>query len=112
MQARSTARPHSPLSRLEHALIVVVLGIAAAVAVPEYLDLRQEAKEDSARSRLTQATKSLERQHASAGTYAGAAVPAGVHLRRVARGSYCAETAAGGRAWHVVRGSGPRRGAC
>jgi hypothetical protein len=110
--ARRLNRAHTSLSLLELGLIAIVLGIATAVAVPEYLDLRQDARDDSARSRLTQATQTLERRHVSAGTYAGAALPAGVHVRIVGPKAFCVETMAGGDAWHVSRGSTPVSGAC
>lgn len=103
---------HTSLSRFELGLIAVVLAVSGAVALPEYLDLRQDAREDSARSRLTQAAQALERRHAAAGTYAGAALPAGVLLRSAGRGSYCAETTAGGHPWHAARGLKPTPGAC
>jgi Tfp pilus assembly protein PilE len=109
---RSTTVAHTSLSRFELALIAVLLTVSAAVAIPEYLDLRQDAKEDSAKSRLTQAAQTLERRHAAAGTYAGAALPAGVLLRAAGRGSYCVETTAGGRLWHAARGVKPASGAC
>ena len=110
--AARVARTRTPLSLFELGLITVVLGVATAVAVPEYLDLRQDAREDAAKARLTQATRALEQRHASAGTYAGAALPAGVMLRTAGSRSYCVETTAGGHAWHAVGGSKPARGAC
>ena len=106
------AHAHGPQSFFERALVTVVLGIAVAVAVPEYLNLRQDANEDAAKTRLTQATRSLERHHAAAGTYAGASVPGGVHLRTAARGSFCVETKAGEIAWHAAQNAKPASGAC
>ena len=106
------AHAHGPLSLLELALATVVLGIAVAVAVPEYLDLRQDANEDAAKTRLTQATRSLERQHAAGGTYAGAKVPGGVRVRPAGRGSFCVETKAGDIVWHAVENAKPASGAC
>ncbi len=105
-------RAHASLSLLELGLVTVVLGIATAVAVPEYLDLRQGSRDDSARSRLTQVTQTLERRHASAGTYAGAALPAGVQLRSAGPTTFCVETMAGSDVWHVSRGTKPASGAC
>jgi hypothetical protein len=105
-------RAHGPLSLLELGLVTVVLGIAVGVAVPEYLDLRQQAKDDAAKARLTQASRALEHRHSVAGTYAGAALPAGVELRSAGRRAYCVETTADGRAWHVARGSKPTSGVC
>jgi Tfp pilus assembly protein FimT len=106
------AHAHTPLSLLELALVVVVVAIAGAVAVPEFLDLRQDASDDAAKTRLTQATRSLERHHASAGTYAGAVIPGGVRLRTAGRGSFCVEATAGGNVWHAAKNARLAPGAC
>ena len=102
MSTRRLAHAHNPLSLLEIALVTVVLGVAAAVAVPEYLQLRQDANDDAAKSRLVQAGKNLE---------AGSAAPAGVRVHAAA-GSYCLETTVSGRVWHALRNAKPARGAC
>jgi Tfp pilus assembly protein PilE len=107
---RTAAR--APLSHFEAGLIVAVLAVAVAVAVPEYLNLRQDAKDDSARTRLTQAAQSLEQQQAAVGTYVGATIPSGVVLRRAGRASYCVQTTFGARVWHVSTGSEPVAGTC
>ena len=113
VSARRLTHPHTPLSVLELSLVTVVLGIAVAVAVPEFLHLRQEAGADSAKSRLTQAAQTLEQQHASAGTFAGATVPAGVRVLAAARNSFCVETGSGNHAWHERGPNGkPVSGAC
>ena len=66
---------YNPLSVLEIGLVVAMIGIAAAVAVPEYLHVRQDASDDAAKTRLTRAARTLEVHNASAGTFATAAVP-------------------------------------
>lgn len=104
-------RAHNPLGVLELALLTAVVGIAAAVAVPEYLQLRQDASDDSARTRLAGAARKLEARHHAAGTFAGAGLPAGVRLH-LSRGSYCIETNAGDRVWHAVRHAGTVSGRC
>jgi len=102
MSARRLTHAHNPLNFLEMALVTAVLGIAAAVAVPEYFHLRQDANDDAAKSRLVQA----ERNHE-----AGTAVPAGVRVH-AAGASYCLETTAGGRVWHALGQAKPVSGAC
>ena len=57
MSAPRLAHAHTPLSYLELALITVVLGVAAAVAIPEYWHLRQDANDDAAKTRLTQSAR-------------------------------------------------------
>lgn len=102
MAARRLAHAHNPLSVLEIALVAAVLGIAAAVAVPEYFHLRQDANDDAARSRLLQAARDVT---------AGAVVPAGVYVH-ASGSSYCLQTAVGGRVWHELRHAKPAAGAC
>jgi hypothetical protein len=101
-----------PLSHFEAGLVVAVMAVAVAVAVPEFMNLRQEAKDDSAKTRLTQAAQELEQQQASVGTYVGAVLPSGVVLRHAGFTSYCAETKSGGHVWHVSTGAQPVPGAC
>ena len=101
MASQAGSHSHAP-SFLEIALVTVVLGIAASVAIPEYLNLRSEASDDTAKSRLVQADRNLD---------AGAAVPAGVTVH-AAGSSYCLETTARGRVWHALRHAKPVRGAC
>jgi len=102
MSARRLTHAHNPLSFIEMALVTAVLGIAAAVAVPEYFHLRQDANDDTAKSRLVQAGRNVE---------AGAAVPAGVRIH-AAGASYCLETTVSGRVWHALRHAKPASGAC
>jgi Tfp pilus assembly protein PilE len=112
MSVGRLAYARNPLSLLELALVTVVIGVAAAVAVPEFMHLRQDASDDAAKARLTQATRTLERQHAVAGTYAGAAIPGGVRLRVAGRSSFCVETKAGENVWHAAQNAKPVAGAC
>jgi hypothetical protein len=102
----------TPLSHFEAGLIVAVVAVAVAVAVPEYLNLRLDAKVDSARTRLTHAAQALDQRQAAVGTYAGAVLPSGVVVRHAGRTSYCVETKAGGHVWHVSTGTRPVSGAC
>jgi len=111
VSARSLAHPHNPLSVLEIGLVLAVIGVAAAVAVPEYLHLRQDASDDAARSRLTAAEHTLEARHATAGTFAGVKLPGSVRLH-AARASFCVETSAGDHVWHAGRHATPSPGAC
>jgi len=102
MSARRLTHAHNPLSFLEIALVIAVLGVAVAVAVPEFFHLRQGANDDAAKARLVQAERNVQ---------AGAAVPAGVTVH-AAGTSYCLETTVGGRVWHALRHATPVHGAC
>jgi len=112
MAVRRVAAPTNPLSVLELGLVAAVLVVALAVAVPEYVHLRNEAGPDSAKARLTDAARSLASRHRAAGTYAGATVPAGVRLKKATRASYCVETGRGDALWHAGLRTKPSRGGC
>ncbi len=107
MPVRPSARLHRSLSLLEIGLVTTMLGIALAVAIPEYMHIRQGNRDDAARTRLVGAVRTLEQRHAAAGTYSGAVLPAGVSVDAAGRASYCIETKAGDRVWHA---SGPEDG--
>jgi Tfp pilus assembly protein PilE len=111
MSARRLVHAHNPLSFLELALVVAVLGVAAAVAVPEYLHIRQDASDDAAKTSLMQSARKLELRLASAGTFAGATLPSGVRVQ-LSESSYCLETGSGSHTWHATRGAKPSSGAC
>jgi len=102
---------HRPLSFLELSLVLAVVGVAAAIAIPDYLQMQRDANTDSAKARLGDAARTLESRYVSTGTFAGAALPSGVRLH-AAGGSYCIETTADGHVWHAVRHGRPASGAC
>jgi Tfp pilus assembly protein PilE len=112
MATRSLSRLPTPFSLFEVVLVTAVLGVAVSVAVPEYLDLRSDASDDSAKTRLVQASRTLDQHRATTGTYVGAALPGNVRLRTHSRGSYCVETSASSGTWHEARGAKPASGAC
>jgi Tfp pilus assembly protein PilE len=110
MSARA-GHPHHQLSYLEIGLLVAVLGVAAAVGIPEFLQLQRDANDDTAKTRLVDAGRALESRHATAGTFAGATLPAGVKLH-ASHGTYCVQTTLDSRVWHATRQAKPATGAC
>jgi len=111
VSVRRVAHGHNPLTGLELGLVVAVIAIAAAVAMPEYLHLRQDASADTVKTRLTKAARTLEAHHSSIGMFAGARLPSSVTLH-TERGSYCIETSVGDDVWHASRHAKPSPGAC
>jgi len=110
MSAR-TRQTHHQRSFLEIGLLVSVVGVAAAVGIPTYLAMQQDASDDTAKTRLVDSGRVLESRHATAGTFAGATLPAGVRLNR-ANGTYCVQTTVDSRTWHAARHAKPATGAC
>jgi Tfp pilus assembly protein PilE len=111
MSARRLAHAHNPLSFLELGLLVAVLGVVVAVAVPEYLHMRQDANDDAAKTLISQSARKLEIHLARAGTFAGTSLPAGVRVQ-LTESSYCVETGAGSQTWHATRGAKASPGTC
>jgi Tfp pilus assembly protein PilE len=113
LRARRRSAHSSPLSPIEIGLVVAVVGIAAGIAVPDFLHMRHQSQSDPAATRLQDATKGLRQHHAAAGTYVGSPLPANVELVSAGRGSFCLETSSRGTTWHLAGPSGePLRGSC
>jgi type II secretory pathway pseudopilin PulG len=103
--------PHYQLSYFEIGLLVAIVGVAAAVGIPEFLRMQRDVNDDTAKARLVDAGRALESRQAAAGTFAGATLPAGVKLH-ASRGTYCVQTAVDSRVWHQTRQAKPASGAC
>jgi hypothetical protein len=64
-------------------------------------------------ARIGIAIANLELRHRSEGTYAGAAMPAGLVLVRATADGYCVQPADGAQIAHIEHpGAGPARGPC
>ncbi len=61
---------------IEVIVVVVILGILAAIAIPNYTQYVNRGHRSEARSTLTQAAQWMERWRTEHNTYAGAALPA------------------------------------
>jgi type IV pilus assembly protein PilA len=60
---------------VELLVVIVIVGILAAVALPQFLNQRTKGQDAEAKVYLVAAQKALEAWHVDHGTYAGAGVP-------------------------------------
>jgi type IV pilus assembly protein PilA len=61
---------------LELLVVLAIIGILAAIAIPQYATYKQGALDSQAKSDLHNMATVMEAYYGSVGTYAGASVPA------------------------------------
>lgn len=61
---------------IELLVVLAIIGILAAIAIPQYAIYKQGALDSQAKSDLHNMATAMEAYYGSAGTYAGASVPA------------------------------------
>ena len=101
---------------IELLVVIIVIGILLAVAVPSYLGFRDRAANNTSRANLHAALPAAEAYFADKGTYVGmdsvtlVAYDSGVSptlsVASARRSSYCLTDTVSGRTWSV-QGPGP-----
>jgi type IV pilus assembly protein PilA len=101
---------------IELLVVIIIIGILLAIAVPSYLGFRDRAANNSAKANLRAALPSAETFYADNGTYAAmdatalVAIDSGVSptltVASAAAGSYCLTDTVSGKTWSVL-GPGP-----
>jgi type IV pilus assembly protein PilA len=99
---------------IELLIVIVIIGILLAIAVPSYLGFKDRANKRAAQSNLREAIPTAEAFYSDAGTYVGlthatmTAIDSGLQANvSVASGTasaYCLNDSVGGQDWSV---SGP-----
>lgn len=109
---------------IELLIVVVIIGVLAAIAVPAYVGQQDRARDTAAQAELRNAATAQQLFFTENGNYAGdVAALAGHGYRPGAQGvtvasgggnSYCMEAAGGGASrFHITEAEGrPRTGAC
>ncbi len=100
---------------IELLIVIVIIGILLAIAVPSYLGFRDRANQKAADSDVRAAVPSAEAYYSDHGNYTSMTVQAlksidqGLNLDKVSiagsGASYCLEKTVGGKQAHVSRGS-------
>jgi len=100
---------------IELLIVIVIIGILLAIAVPSYLGFKDRANKRAAQSNLREAVPTAEAFYSDAGTYVGlthtsmVAIDSGleknVTVPTATSGGYCLSDSVGGQTWSV-RGPG------
>ena len=108
---------------IELLIVVVIIGVLAAIAIPAYVGQQDKAKDAAAQAELRAAATAQQLHYATSGKYAGTAEALRAHgFRqggqevRVASGdgsSYCMEATGGGGEFRITPDIGkPEGGGC
>jgi type IV pilus assembly protein PilA len=96
---------------IELLIVLVIIGILLAIAVPSYLGFRDRANDAAAKANVRAAVPAVEAYYADNSTYAGMslaalqAIDAGVRINALAAAKqtindYCISATVGGKSWY------------
>jgi type IV pilus assembly protein PilA len=101
---------------IELLVVIIIIGILLAIAVPSYLGFRDRASNDAAKANLRAALPSAEAYYVDNGAYTGmeaadlAAIDSGISptltVVSVTKSTYCLADTVSGKTWSVA-GPGP-----
>ena len=100
---RRLAREEAGFTLIELLIVLVIIGILLAVAVPSYLGFKDRANRGAAEANVRSAVPAIEAYYADNGTYVGmnaatlAAIDAGVKVTIISAGAstYCVSNTQG-----------------
>lgn len=111
---RRLAKEQSGFTLIELLIVLVIIGILLAIAVPSYLGFKDRANKSAAQANVRSAVPAVEAYYADNGTYVGmnaaalAAIDAGVKATVVSAGAstYCIKDTQGGFSYYKNGPSG------
>ena len=101
-------KDESGFTLIELLIVLVIIGILLAIAVPSYLGFKDRANDSAAKANVRAAVPAVEAFYADNGTYVGmtpaalALIDAGVkvsHVGTVSATTYCIDATVGGKNW-------------
>jgi general secretion pathway protein G len=103
---------------IEMLVVMAVIAILLAIAVPAMLGQRERAKDAAASANVRQAIAAVEAYHQDHGTYLGMTVPGlrasydsglapSIALGALTPAAYCVQATVDGHTWHVNGPGGP-----
>jgi type IV pilus assembly protein PilA len=114
------SRSESGFTLPELLIVVTIIGVLLAIAVPSYLGHRERAEDVGARAAVRQAVPALEAYYQDHGTYTGATptvlragydagLPASLVTANTTPADYCAQATFGGTTWSLTASDGEFR---
>ena len=108
-------KEESGFTLIELLIVLVIIGILLAIAVPSYLGFKDRANNTAASANVRSAIPAVEAYYADNGTYVGMdiaalqAIDAGVKINNISgttATSYCVSSTVGGKTFRKVGPSG------
>ena len=102
------AKEESGFTLIELLIVLVIIGILLAIAVPSYLGFKDRANDTAAKANVRSAVPAVEAYYADNGTYVGMtttnlrSIDAGIkltHVGTVSATSYCVDADVNGKQW-------------
>jgi type IV pilus assembly protein PilA len=102
------AKEESGFTLIELLIVLVIIGILLAIAVPSYLGFKDRANDTAAKANVRSGIPAVEAYYADNGTYVGmttaklALIDAGVkitHVGTVSDTTYCVDADVNGKQW-------------
>lgn len=78
MNKKPTLQQHKGFTLIELMIVIAIVGIVSAIALPSYQDSVRKARRSDAQADLVQAANDMERFYTGSNTYVGATWPANI----------------------------------